>query len=73
MTDITLETGQTAQFKDGIMQVQPKSAPHHYKLTAQHARGGLLDVRAATYDQVIAFLKQIEPLGYAMRNIVREG
>ena len=72
MTNISLETGQTAQLRDGIMQVQPRAAlPHHYKLTAQHRGGGLLDVRTASYDDAVVFFKQLEPLGYTLRNIVR--
>lgn len=71
MTSIALQTGQTAQFRDGIMQVQPRGAPHHYKLTAQHAQGGLLDVRCAEYAHAVAFLKQLERLGYTMRSLIR--
>lgn len=72
MTDIGLETGQTARLEGGIMRVQPKTAPpHHYKLTARHSGGGLLDVRCADLDATMAFLRQLEPLGYAMCSLSR--
>jgi uncharacterized protein with LGFP repeats len=73
MTDITLETGQTVQLRDGIVQVQPaaKPPPHHYRMTVQHQSGGLIDVRTALVDDAMAFLRQLEPLGYVLRNIVR--
>jgi hypothetical protein len=71
MTDITLETGQTARFEAGIVQVQKRPVPHHYRLTAQHKGGGLVDVRCSEYDAAVAFLKQLERLGYAMRSLTR--
>ncbi len=72
MTDITLETGQTARIEAGIVQVQKRvPVPHHYRLTAQHKGGGLLDVRCSEYDAAVAFLKQLERLGYAMRGLTR--
>lgn len=72
MTDITLETGQTARIEAGIVQVQKRvPVPHHYKLTAQHKAGGLVDARCADYDEAVAFLKQLERLGYTMRSLSR--
>jgi hypothetical protein len=72
MTDITLETGQTARLEAGIVQVRARvPVPHHYKLTAQHKGGGLIDVRAAGYDEAVAFLRQLERLGYTMRSLSR--
>jgi len=72
MTDITLETGQTARIEAGIVQVQKRvPVPHHYRLTAQHKGGGLVDVRCSEYDAAVAFLKQLERLGYAMRSLSR--
>jgi hypothetical protein len=72
MTDITLETGQTARIEAGIVQVQKRvPVPHHYRLTAQHRGGGLVDVRCSEYDAAVAFLKQLERLGYAMRSLSR--
>lgn len=72
MTDITLETGQTARLEAGIVQVQKRvPVPHHYRLTAQHKSGGLVDVRCSEYDAAVAFLKQLEALGYAMRSLSR--
>jgi hypothetical protein len=71
MTDIKLETGQTVHIEDGIARVQPKGAPHHYKLTARHVQGGLLDVRCAEYGEAIAFLGQLERLGYTMHALSR--
>lgn len=74
MTDITLSSGQTARLEAGVVQVQPpgrQGPPHHYKLTAQHRDGGLLDVRTAEYDDAVAFLKQLERLDYTMRSLSR--
>lgn len=72
MTDITLETGQTARLEAGIVQVQKRvPVPHHYRLTAQHKGSGLVDVRCSEYDAAVAFLKQLEALGYAMRSLSR--
>jgi hypothetical protein len=76
MTDnpIHLPTGQTATLEEGVMRVTTSAspaAPHRYKMTAQHAGGGLLDVRCAEIDDAMAFLKQLTPLGYTLRNIVR--
>jgi hypothetical protein len=72
MTDIILETGQTARIEAGIVQVQKRvPVPHHYRLTAQHKGGGLLDVRCSEYDAAVAFLKQLERLGYTMRGLSR--
>ena len=74
MTDISLETGQTARLEGGIMRVQPnvpRGTPHHYRLTARHTGGGLLDVRCADLDATMAFLRQLEPLGYAMCSLSR--
>jgi hypothetical protein len=76
MTDnpITLPTGQTATLEEGVMRVTtsvPSASPHHYKMTAQHQSGGLLDVRCAEIDEAMAFLKQLKGLGYELRNVVR--
>ena len=73
MTDnpITLATGQTATLEEGVMRVTAPAPPHHYKMTAQHKSGGLLDVRCARAEEAMAFLAQLEPLGYTLRNIVR--
>jgi hypothetical protein len=71
MTDITLPAGQTARLEAGVVQVQPRAAPHHFKLTAQHKGGGLLDVRTAEYDDAVKFLKQLERLDYVMRSLSR--
>jgi hypothetical protein len=76
-TPITLPTGQTATLEEGVMRVTTSAPPrparglHHYKMTARHEKGGLLDVRTAEIDDAMAFLKQLEPLGYTLRNIVR--
>ena len=73
---ITLSTGQTATLEEGVMRVTESATPpppHHYKMTAQHRSGGLLDVRCAEIDEAMAFLKQLLPLGYELRNIVRVG
>ena len=74
MTDISLETGQTARLEGGIMRVQrpvPRGTPHHYKLTARHVGGSLLDARCADLDRTMAFLRQLEPLGYTMCSLSR--
>jgi hypothetical protein len=76
MTDnpITLPTGQTATLEEGVMRVTTSAAPaspHHFKMTAQHHSGGLLDVRCARAEEAMAFLAQLTPLGYVLRNIVR--
>ena len=71
MTDITLDTGQTARIEAGIIQVQSPKPPHHYRMTAQHQDGAVLEARATSYDDAVAFLKQLEPLGYTMRTIAR--
>lgn len=72
MTDITLETGQTARIEAGIVSVQKRlPPPYHYRLTAQHKAGGLLDVRCSDYDAAVAFLKQLEALDYTMRSLSR--
>ena len=76
MTDnpITLSTGQTATLEEGVMRVTTSTAPlppHHYKMTAHHRSGSLLDVHCAHAEEAMAFLAQLTPLGYTLRNIVR--
>jgi len=74
MTDITLETGQTARIEAGIMRVTssaPPPAAWHYRMTTQHETGGLLDARCTDFQALTEFLRQLGPLGYALRNIVR--
>jgi hypothetical protein len=75
MDEVRLTTGQTARLHDGVVSVveaPAKERPHHYKMTVQHpASGSLLDVRAAEHGACMAFLAQLEALGYAMRNMVR--
>jgi hypothetical protein len=76
MTDnpITLPTGQTATLEEGVMRVTTSAAPawpHHYWMTTRHANGAPLDVRCAQLEGALGMLKQLEPLGYVLRNIVR--
>lgn len=71
MDPIRLESGQTAEFREDVMVVQQTKALASYKMTAQHRGGGLLDVRADELDSVMMFLRQLEPLGYTLRNVVR--
>lgn len=70
-TPITLPTGQVATLEAGVMRVTAPAAPHHFRMTAQHKGGGLLDVRCARVEEAMAFLAQLTPLGYELRNIVR--
>jgi hypothetical protein len=76
MTDnpITLSTGQTATLEEGVMRVTdsaPPTSPVLYWMTTRHSSGAPLDVRCAELDGALAMLRQLEPLGYVMRNIVR--
>ena len=73
---ITLASGQTATLEEGVMRVTESAAPappHHFRMTAQHRSGSLLDVRCARAEEAMAFLAQLTPLGYELRNIVRVG
>ncbi len=76
MDEVRLTTGQMARMESGVVSVVVQAAakepaPHHYKMTVQHPTGGMLDVRAAEHGACMAFLAQLESLGYAMRNMVR--
>jgi hypothetical protein len=74
MDEVRLTTGQIARMQGGVVSVvetPAKEQPHHYKMTVQHPTGSLLDVRAGEHGACMLFLAQLEPLGYAMRNMVR--
>ena len=70
---IRLETGQKAELEGGVVRVvrPPDETPHHFKLTARHSSGGLLNARSKNYRELVQFLAQLEALGYGMVNVSR--
>jgi hypothetical protein len=71
MDSIRLDSGQTAELREGIMVVQSGKVLFSYKMTTKHSSGGLLDVRSNELEPVMAFLRQLEPLGYTLCSVVR--
>jgi hypothetical protein len=77
--EIRLGSGQLAEIDAGVVRILSPELPvnvpdHHFCMTVAHARDlatSVSTIRSATYDALIAFLKQLEPLDYLLINIER--
>lgn len=74
---VHLKTGQDVVLDSGVVRVLPHpQIPRHlekyaYRLTVEHFEGGFLNAYSVNYDLLIAQLKQLEYLGYELRNITK--
>lgn len=74
---VRLGSGQLAQMQEGgtVRVITPKEIPqHHFRMSVANRRKhdeAVTEVRSATYDALVQFLKQLEKLDYLLLNIER--